>query len=149
MCFKEHRRIPRAHSFPYHPLPTCMPWIRCCCRMQARRMFKLHLRLRASPLGRHREGQRICSVGTGGREGRARGAAGRGGWDEPCQEREQRELVTAGSRRSCPGARDEFSNSTAPSPASPPRSLPEPVPAFPPPQLSSRVLPQTFPLKIH
>lgn len=110
--------------------------------MQARCIFKLHLCFRTSPLGSRQEGQRICSAGTGGREGRARGAVVRGGWDKPCQEREQRELVTAGSRQSCPGARDEFSNSAAPSPVSPPHSLPELVLSIP---TSPAVFPNLLP----
>lgn len=52
---------------------------------------------RSSPPGSHKERQKIRPVGTGGRKEGARGPAMRGGWDKLCQEREQRELMTAGS----------------------------------------------------
>lgn len=89
-----------------------MPWIRWWCRMKAQ--YILFLFFRTSPPGSCKGGQRICLVGTGGREERARGPAVRVDGDKQCQEKERRELVTAGSRRSCPGARDEFGNSKQP-----------------------------------
>lgn len=69
---------------------------------------------RSSPLGSHKERQRVCPVGKEGRKEGARGPVVRGGWDKLCQEREQRELMTAGSHWSSPGAWEKLSNSEQP-----------------------------------